>query len=74
LIGLLEIWTICDHPSDHPDGFTVRKHIVGRGVSGPTQEMFVAPTLDEARALLPPGLMCVGREPDDDPVIVESWM
>ena len=70
----LEMWVIYDHPSDYPDGFTVRKHVVGMGIHAPTNEMFVAPTLDEARALLPQGLFCLGRRPADDPVIIETWV
>ena len=73
-LDVLEIWTICERPSDYPDGFTVRKHVVGKGGSHPTDEMFMAPSLDEARALIPMGLICVGREQADDPVIVESWL
>lgn len=34
----------------------------------------LAPTLDEARALLPPGLFRTDRHPEDDPKIVEVWI
>jgi hypothetical protein len=36
-------------------------------------DMFTAETLQELRALLPPGLTCFARDPSDGPVIVECW-
>ncbi len=66
------MWTIYDHPGDYPDKFVVRKFIVGTSLIA-TQEVIVGATLDEVRDLIPPGLVCLTRSPDDDPVIVETW-
>ena len=70
----LSIWTICKNPSDHPGKFTARRHEVFPGRSSATQHLLVADSLEAIRALLPPGLYLIPREPNDDPVIVESWI
>ncbi len=31
-------------------------------------------SLDELRAILPPGLTCLARHPSDPPEIVETWL
>lgn len=33
-----------------------------------------SPTLKGVRCRLPGGLTCIGRHPDDDPVIEEVWL
>lgn len=72
----LAIWTITHRPSDLPGvEYAVRPHYLTRGGGarvGP--DVLTANTLEEARALLPPFLHCLGRSRDDDPVIVESWI
>jgi hypothetical protein len=70
---ILQIWTVYDHPSDYPDKYVARLHVVSKSGTGPTTEMFVADTLEELRVLLPPGLYCLPRYAADDPVIVETW-
>jgi hypothetical protein len=71
---LLRIWTIYDHPKDQPDQFVARLWLVGDGKLTPTNEMFVADTIEELHRLLPSGLNMIPRSPDDDPVIVETWL
>jgi hypothetical protein len=70
----LIIWTVYDHPRDYPDSFVARRSEVTGGVVRLTTDMFVADTLGELRALLPPGLHCLPRYPDDQPHIVEVWL
>jgi hypothetical protein len=65
-----DIWTIYYNTSDHPGMYVARRF----DVDVPTSDMFVADTLDEVRALLPPGLYCLPRNVKDDPVIVEVWV
>jgi hypothetical protein len=68
-------WTIYFNPSDYPWKYVVRKFdLGGAGEARPTADMFVADSLDEARALLPLGLSCFERATDDDAVIVETWI
>jgi hypothetical protein len=34
----------------------------------------IAPTLEGARSVIPPGAVRVERDPNDDPAIEESWL
>lgn len=67
----LQIWTIYDHPTDHPYSFVARQFVNDQ----PTDLLIVAPTLQNLRdgfeAL---GLSCIARSEADDPVIVECWL
>lgn len=67
---MLKIWTIYNYPSDYPDKFVVR---LWEGEL-PTAEFSLHDTLEEARAAVPPGLVCLQRFDNDDPVIVETWL
>lgn len=40
----------------------------------PNRFCFVAKTLDEIRIKVPPGTWRIGREPNDNPVIYETWL
>jgi hypothetical protein len=71
---VMSLWTVYDHPRDYPDVWVARRSEIGIGKSTPTPDMFTADTLDELRALLPRGLVCLARSPGDDPVIVEVWL
>jgi hypothetical protein len=74
---VLAFWTIYERPSDYPQGFVVRRSWVVRGHLNPLPELGplqLYATLEEARASLPDDLTCLGRQPTDDPVIVESWV
>jgi ribosomal protein L37E len=70
----LEMWTVYDHPKDQPDSFVARKWCVDGQTMLGTSDMFVASTLGELRALLPPGLHRLPRNEGDDPTIVETWL
>lgn len=71
--GDLVIWTIYNRPLDYPAGFVVVPWTIRRGkeLRG---DSYHAPSLEAARALLPPGLYRMPREPGDDPAIEESWL
>lgn len=73
-MSALEIWTVYDHPSDYPDAFVARLHLVHADAVEPTDLVVSAPTLPALRLKLPPGLSCLTRDPTDDPCIVESWL
>lgn len=66
----LDLWIIYFNPSDFPDKYVVRKWILDK----PTDIMFTADTLDEIRKFVPEGLVNIGRQQYDDPVIVETWV
>ncbi len=73
---ILRTWTIYDHPRDHPDEFVVREFHIYRGqdpVAGPI--IGRAMTLESARLLLPIEAEAnLGRQPEDDPTIAETWI
>lgn len=71
----LAIWTVCRFPSDFPDKFTARKHLILEGRSETTNEVYVADTLAAIREQMAiMGLTVLPRDPKDDPIIVESWI
>lgn len=67
----LAIWTIYRSPSDHPGMWVVRPHYVP---GGPARAHYVTSSLEDARRVVPPGLICLSRHEDDDPVIYETWI
>jgi len=66
----LEIWTLYDHPRDYPNSYVARKFLNDK----PTSEFMVSPSLASLRKYFDQkGLLCLNRDPNDDPVIVETW-
>lgn len=70
----LVMYTIYDHPKDHPAHFVVRMWIVRDGRQYASTEARLAGTLEEARAFVPADKVMTPRLPQDDPVIVETWI
>lgn len=71
----LPLWVVYDHPTDYPDHYVARQHLVGPEGQKPTDRMMAHPELGPIRvALENMGLICVVRNPEDDPVIVETWL
>ncbi|MBA3240044.1 MAG: hypothetical protein H0T60_02310 [Acidobacteria bacterium] len=74
-IKVISTYAIYERPSDYPNHYVVRRWDVYEGVPAavPAWDAKLADTLEGARAELPPGLDCLGRDPVD-PVIVEVWL
>ena len=70
----MELWTVYDHPPDHPDHCAVRKILVeDDGLSPSDWSLFSS--VEEARlALARRGLIRVPRAEQDDPALVETWL
>ena len=67
--------TIYGRPLDYPDEFVCRRWDERTGDVLDVGEPFArGRTLDEVRRALPAGLVNIGRQPGDDPAIVESWV
>lgn len=66
----LSIWTVYAHPTDYPNSYVARRFVL----LSPTEDVLVAPTLNELRAMLPPGLYRMPRNEFDDINIVEVWI
>lgn len=73
---LLALHVVYDHPRDHPTMFVVRRQVVmqGGGIV-PDGDAMGFTTLEGAREHCRDlGLTQLLRDPEDDPVIVESWV
>mgnify|MGYP001590155104 CR=1 FL=1 len=70
---VLDMFTVYENPRDAPGLFVVRRHVIGPGGPQPA-EGFAFSTLTAARAAIPPGCFCLGRQPTDEPQIVETWV
>lgn len=69
--GKLTLWTIYDHPKDHPDDIVARRHEVP---GGPTEHK-MGGDLELLRDIFRgAGLYCIGRDKADDVKIVETWI
>lgn len=69
-------WCVYQNPADYPNLFVARKWLI-KLPPEPTNELIVRTTLDEVRRMIirrDPWMMCMGRQPGDDPVIVEVWL
>ena len=66
------MWTIYEHPADHPQHFVVR---LWYGAT-PTQEFSLHASLIEAReqCVENGGSVPLARGPNDEPQIVETWI
>jgi hypothetical protein len=75
-LRILPMWSVYDHPQDHPNHWVARRWEVGGAGTEPvaTSQLFKAETLEALRQMLPPGLHCMPRAPGDDPNIVETWL
>lgn len=72
--NFLPIYCVYDHPRDYPNHWVVRiQHPLPAKVV-PSLHCYLFSTLDEARAWIPPGLVHMVRNPDDDPVLTEIWL
>ena len=70
----LVMWTIYDHPFDYPNSWVMRKWFVTAKGAIPDQEVLLANDIDTLRTALPPGMVRLCRNKNDDPAIVESWV
>ena len=65
------------NPSDFPGKYVLRRWAITEGSPFPVPDktpMGAAFSIEELRAKVPPGLVCLRRDPTDDPVIVEVWV
>jgi hypothetical protein len=77
---LLTVWLIYDSPSDHPNRYVARQWAAIRGGFAPISLRCVVGertpgTLASIREMLIcDGFACIGRTPDDDPCVLETWI
>lgn len=72
-------WAVYEDPADYPGKWVVRRFAITQtgnaivSIEKDAEPLIVADSLDEARKVIPQGAYCLGRHPDDDPVIFEVW-
>jgi hypothetical protein len=72
---VLALWTIYDHPTDFPNHYIARLFHVDKQGSRATATVVAADSLEALREPLRNiGLTRLPRDPNDDPVIVETWL
>ena len=71
--GTLTMLTIYNHPADHPHHIVLTSWAITS--DGPElMGSALCDTVEEARAVpRGAGMFCLGRAPEDDPTVVESW-
>lgn len=68
------MWVVYDSPADFPGRFVVRKWVIRKSGEQPTTEVYHAKTLEGVRAMVSHGLVCIPRDENDNPNIVETWL
>jgi hypothetical protein len=73
---VLVFWTIYDHPKDYPKGYVLRAGFIVKGSRRMLMSTtaWYAATSAELEALLPGGVIKMGPQDGDDPVILSVWM
>lgn len=70
----LHLWTVYEGATDFPGSLVARMHHACQsGTWSDPGKVIVAPSLEELRAKLPPGLFRMHRQPNDEPQILETW-
>lgn len=73
LMEVHEMWTVDRNPPDFPHSYVARKWVIGKTPEA-TCDVVTGETLEEVRAKLPAGLHCLNRCPEDQPLLVETWL
>jgi hypothetical protein len=70
----LPMWVIYDHPTDFPDHFVARMHY-SLPTPEPTGHVMLSPNVESLRDFFAAsGCTLFTRSPEDDPVIIETWL
>jgi len=72
----LRIYVVYDHPKDYPDSYIVKRDAIIDGeVVRDDRFLMLCPDLEVIReAMLQMGLSQLARMPEDDTVILETWI
>lgn len=76
---VMTFWVICDHPSDFPNGYTMRPQFVVRLPGETVLAMYhgviwYADDPEKLRQIVPPHCHFFPHRDEEDPVILETWM
>ncbi len=76
---MTRMWTIYRNPSDYPGQYVVREWAVneqGQRMAS-SSPLSIHERLEIVRLAIQyhaPGAVCLARQPEDDPVILETWI
>lgn len=71
----LPMWTIYDHPKDYPHVFVARRWLVDAKGAQWTDLVLIDDDIGRLRLEMERrGLIKLDRHPDDDPVVLETWV
>lgn len=70
----LSMYVVYASPRDYPGEFVARRFVLAEGQVLPRELVARGKTLAEVQAGLPGGLYSLGRQPGDDPCIVQTWI
>ena len=68
------VWSIYDHPRDHPSSFVIRETVAGATRIVISPGAMYANTVEEAHAKLPPGSTILPKDPQNPPNLIEVWI
>lgn len=68
------MWVITHNTKDFGEKFVARPCLTSVKGTVSLKQYMLADTLAAIREMLPPGLVCMPRYANDDPVIVEVWL
>lgn len=67
-------YTIYKHPADYPNHYVMRVFIISPLNVYPTDEFYLADSLEKIRAFVPAGCVCTARDANDSLSIFEIWV
>jgi len=70
----LPMYTIFQGPADYPGMFVLRKFLILPAKIYPAEILCIGDSLDVVREHVPYGAYNLGRMPEDDPTVVETWV
>ena len=70
----MDMYTVYIHPRDYRDGFVVRRWVITAGDAPKPMGATYHKTLKAAQLAIPRGRLCIPRNEDDDPAILETWV
>jgi hypothetical protein len=68
------IWSIYDHPRDHPTSYVIRETVAGAGRTVISPGALYANTVAEAHTKLPPGSTLLPKDPGNPKNLIEVWI
>ncbi|MEH2525891.1 MULTISPECIES: hypothetical protein [unclassified Bradyrhizobium] len=72
--GALSMWTVYDHPADFPHSYVARRFEISNGSATPTGDIVQGELSIIRIGFQHCGMVCLMRNEEDDPKIIETWL